>query len=80
MRMLTEDEHEAIRMAGELYTFIADRVCGMGVTREDDLRELRAEIHRIQHTIMAQAAARESPDELRLMGEVVGWQAPRPSG
>ena len=74
--MLTDDEHEAIRLAGELYTHIADKVCGIGVTREADLAELRVKIHDIQHTIMAQVAAREHPDELRLMGEVVGWQAP----
>jgi hypothetical protein len=47
------------------------------VTREADLAELRVKIHDIQHTIMAQVAAREHPDELRLMGEVVGWQAPK---
>jgi hypothetical protein len=75
--MLTEDEHEAIRMAGELYSHIAGKICGMGVTREADLAEVRTRIHDIQHAIMAQASAREYPDELRLMGEVVGWQAPK---
>jgi hypothetical protein len=74
---LTDDEHEAISMAGALYTHIADKVCGMGVTREEDLTELRAHIHAIQCCVMAQAAARLHPDELRLMGEVVGWQAPK---
>jgi hypothetical protein len=75
--MLTDDEREAIRLAGELYTHIANKICGMGVEREGDLAELRVTIHHIQRLIMAQAAARAYPDELRLMGEVVGWQPPK---
>jgi hypothetical protein len=74
--MLTDDEREAIRMGGEWYTHIANKVCGMGVTREADLAELTGKIHDIQHLVMAQSAARDLPGELRLMGEVVGWQAP----
>ena len=75
--MLTDEEREAIRLAGELYTHIQDRVCGLGVTREADLAELRLAIHAVQRLVMAQAAARAYPDELRLMGEVVGWQPPK---
>ena len=74
---LTAEEREAIRLAGELYTHIQDQVCGTGVTREADLAELRLTIHAIQRLVMAQAAARAYPDELRLMGEVVGWQLPK---
>jgi hypothetical protein len=76
--LLTEPERKAIRMAGELYAFIRDEVCGHGPTRDDDLAELAADItaltaivHRIQHRVMAQAAARLYPGELRLMGEVI---------
>jgi len=68
---LTDDEREAIRMAGCLYTSIKDKVCGNGPTRDDDLAELRVNIHHIQHLIMAQAAARAYPKEFRLMGEVI---------
>jgi hypothetical protein len=77
MRMLSDDEREAVRMAGELYTHIQDKVCGNGPTRDDDLAELRASIHHVQRLVMAQAAARLYPGELRLMGEVVGG-APEP--
>lgn len=69
---LTGAEREAVRMAGELYTHIQDNVCGTGPTREADLAELRTSIHHIQHGVMAQAAARLYPGELRLMGEVIG--------
>jgi hypothetical protein len=70
--VLTDAEREAVRMAGELYTHVQDKVCGNGPTRDDDLAELRASIHHVQHLVMAQAAARLYPGELRLMGEVVG--------
>jgi hypothetical protein len=70
--MLTDPEREAVRMAGELYTHIQDKVCGNGPTRDEDLAELRAGIHHVQRLVMAQAAARLYPGELRLMGEVVG--------
>lgn len=73
--MLTDDEREAIRMAGRLSTFIADRVCGHGPTREQDIAELEATIHHIQRLVMAQSAARDYPGELRLMGEVIGQAA-----
>jgi hypothetical protein len=66
---LTDEEREAIRLAGRLYCYIRDNVCGSGSSRDDDLAELRASIHHIQHLVMAQAAARAYPGELRLMGE-----------
>jgi hypothetical protein len=72
--MLTDDEREAVRMAGELYTHIQGKVCGNGPTRDDDLAELRASIHHVQRLVMAQAAARLYPGELRLMGEVIDGQ------
>jgi hypothetical protein len=75
--MLTGDERQAVRMAGELYTHIAAKVCGNGPTRADDLAELRASIHHVQHWVEAQSAAREHPGELRLMGEVIGGKEPR---
>jgi hypothetical protein len=79
--VLTDAERKAIRLAGELYAHIEDWVCGDGDTRHDDLAELRASIHHVQRLVMAQAAARLHPGELRLLGEVVGGEprsAPKP--
>jgi hypothetical protein len=78
--MLTGDERKAVRLAGELYTHIADKVCGSGPTRDDDLAELRAAIHVVQHLVMAQSAARAHPGDLRLMGEVTGRAAGEKEG
>lgn len=72
MSGLTDAERKAVRLAGELYTLIADEVCGRGPTRGNDLAELRASIHHVQNWVKAQAAARAYPGELRLMGEITG--------
>ena len=68
--MLTDAERKAVRLAGELFTLIRDEVCGNGPTRDADLAELTADVHRIQRLVMAQAAARLHPGEFRLMGDV----------
>jgi hypothetical protein len=70
VRVLTDDEREAVRMAGLLYSHIRDNVCGKGPTRAGDLAEIAASIHDIQYRVTGQAAARLYPRELRLMGEV----------
>lgn len=70
--ILTDDEHQAIRLAGELYTYIIENVLGQGENFDDDARELRLHIHGIQHAIMAQAAARVYPADYRLLGLRVG--------
>lgn len=72
--LLTDAEREAVRMAGELYALIRDEVCGHAFTRDDDLAEVRADIHHIQYRIMGQAAAREYPGEFRLLGEVIACE------
>jgi Helix-turn-helix domain/Bacterial regulatory proteins, gntR family len=69
--LLTEDEREVVRQAGQLYTLIADRIVAHGPTRDDDLAELRAAIHVIQRAMEAQAAARAYPREFRLLGTVI---------
>ena len=69
--VLTDDERQAVRLAGQLYTLIADNICGHGPTRDDDLAELTSDVHRIQYRVMAQAAARLYRGEFRLMGDVV---------
>jgi hypothetical protein len=68
--VLTDAERKAVRLAGELFTLIRDEVCGNGPTRDADLAELTADVHRIQRLVMAQAAARLHPGEFRLMGDV----------
>jgi DNA-binding transcriptional regulator YhcF (GntR family) len=69
--LLTPDEREAVRQAGQLYTLIADSVISDGPSRGDDLAEIRAAIHHIQRAVLAHAAARAYPHEFRLLGGVI---------
>jgi hypothetical protein len=71
LMIMSQAEHDAVDMAGRLYTFIAENVVARGETREADLAELRMLIHGIQHAVMAQAAARSSPSRYRLLGGVI---------
>jgi len=66
---LTEDEHEAMRLTAKLTNLMCRAVIGRGDSRYRDIEEFVAHIHAIQHTIMAQAAARAYPDQYRLLGE-----------
>ncbi len=72
---LTESEALAVRLAGQLYTYIADEVVADGPTRADDLAELRAYVHGIQRAVMAQAMGRAEPHRYRLLGSEI---QPRP--
>lgn len=65
---LTDDEHRAIAMAGELYNLLS-RIVEFGTTRKPDLEEFRVPIHTIQRAVMKQAAARAYPDRYRLLGQ-----------
>jgi hypothetical protein len=65
--LLTPDEHEAVRLAGELWNALC-RIPAGGPTHDADLRELCAHIHAIQHAVMAQAAARAYPTLYRPLG------------
>lgn len=69
--LLTADEREAVRQAGQLYVLIAGRVVGHGRTRNEDLTEIRAAIHVIQRAVESQATARAYPKEFRLLGEEI---------
>ena len=69
--LLTADEREAVRLAGQLYTLIAGHVVTDGPTRDDNLAEVRAAVHLIQRAVLAQAAARAYPLEFRLLGAVI---------
>lgn len=68
---LTEHERIAVRLAGQLSTYIAEKVCGHGPARDQDIAELEAAVHVIQRMVLAQAAARAYPDQLRLLGETI---------
>lgn len=70
--LLTDAERDAVRMAGELYTHIAEHVTGDGPAWDADLAELAAAVHVIQRAVMAQAAARAYPGEFRLLGRACG--------
>ncbi len=65
--MLTDLEKDVIRKAGELWGDLCS-IVDQGPTRDADLAELITHIHAIQHTVMAQSAARTYPSEFRLLG------------
>lgn len=69
---LTDDEHKAVSLAGQLYNLISQKVILGGSNHEGDVRELCAKIHDIQNMVLAQAAARAHPDLYRLMGASFG--------
>jgi transposase len=66
--VLTEAEHEAMRMTADLWDQLCSAVVRGGSTRAADLNELAMHVHAIQHAIMAQAAARAYPDLYRPLG------------
>lgn len=68
---LTDDELWALDLTGELAN-LCRRIIGDGPTSVGDWNEMAERIHAIQHTLMAQAAARCHPGRFRLLGGVVG--------
>lgn len=68
--LLTEAEREALRLSGQLANAMF-AIVGHGPTRDADCAEIAADIHRLQHAIMGQAAARAYPTQLRLLGETL---------
>lgn len=71
---LTDREQAVLNLTAELWNELC-AVVGDGPTRDADLMELCAHIHAIQHSVMAQAAARAYPDTYRLLGQVREGQA-----
>lgn len=67
---LTDDEHRAIELAGELADLVR-QIIGDGPQAGNDWDELCAPIHLVQRTIGAQAAARAYPDRYRLLGQTL---------
>jgi hypothetical protein len=68
--LLTDDELQAMDISAELANLVG-RIVGDGRTRQADLREAVHHIHALQHSIMAQAAARAYPKKFRLLGETL---------
>lgn len=66
--LLTQDEHEAVRLCLELWNLVSGKVIGAGPSRRGDLDELTVHIHAIQQAVLSQAAARAYPDRYRLLG------------
>jgi len=75
--LLTEQEREVVKMAGDLWNALCG-VVGRGSTREEDCREMVAHVHALQHAVMAQAAARAYPQVYRLLGDSLREQMPLP--
>lgn len=69
--LLTDAERAAIQKAGDLWGDLCAIVAD-GPTRDADLAELIVHVHAIQHTVMAQAAARAYPEEFRRLGSRIG--------
>lgn len=65
--LLTVDEREVVRLAGDLWNHIVKAI-PEGHARDKDLDELRAHIHEIQRAFMSQAAARAYPELFRGLG------------
>lgn len=66
---LTGAERALITKLGECMTAFKDIA---GTDHDADLDEVCDKIHQLQHTVMAQAAARAYPEDYRLLG-VVPW-------
>jgi len=69
--LLTEKEHQAIKVAGELAGLLSE-IVGEGPSRDADMAELIGSVHHIQRTVAAQASARAYPHLYRLLGGTVG--------
>jgi hypothetical protein len=67
---LTPLERKILRDLGQMWGEVCE-VVGNGRSRIADLNEMVVHIHALQHFVMAQAAARAYPTELRLAGEVL---------
>lgn len=68
--ILTDAEHAAIRMAGDLWGLLC-RIVDDGPTREADLGELIPHVHAIQQAVMSQAAGRAYPELYRRLGSTL---------
>lgn len=65
--MLTELEQELVADIAAVWNKLLKAV-GPGDARAGDLSELALHIHALQNAVLAQAAARQYPDQYRLLG------------
>lgn len=70
--LLTAAEHQAMDMTARLWDHMVQNVIESGISAGGDCAELGVNIHAIQHTIMAQAAARAYPERYRRLGSEIG--------
>lgn len=70
--LMTPAEHRAMELTAELFNLMCREVIDHGPARQGDVSELAADIHRLQHRILRQAAGRAYPDRYRMLG---GWPA-----
>lgn len=68
--LLTDDEHRAVELAGQLYNLLCN-IVDDGPARQADLAECAASVHQIQRAVLTQAAARAYPDRYRLLGSTI---------
>ena len=69
LKAMTADEHRAMELTAELAN-LCRKIVGTGNQADHDWNELAHRIHAVQHTILAQAAARAYPYKYRPLG---GW-------
>lgn len=65
--LLTDLERDVIQRIGGIWDDLC-AIVGDGQSRDGDLAELVVHVHAIQQKVMAQAAGRAYPGELRLLG------------
>lgn len=68
--LMTDDEHRAMELTGELADLLG-RMVGGGPSRQGDLNEIATDIHRLQYRVLAQAAGRAFPERYRTLGGTV---------
>lgn len=68
MPLMTDAEHRAMDLTAQLWDLMVTEVIEDGPAADQDRREFAAQIHAVQHTIMAQVAARAYPDKYRTLG------------
>ncbi len=66
--LMTPDEHEAMRLSGELAS-LGRKIIGDGPQAQYDWAEFVQAIHGVQQMVLRQCAARAYPDRYRLLGE-----------
>lgn len=68
---LTDSEHRAIEMLGDVWNLISTQIVDTGPSMEGDLQEAAFHIHALQRMIGSQASAREYPGRYRLLGSKI---------